>query len=108
MVIKKHYLQIPYDFGENVLTNIVYLENKDLEENGLQLYEFINCSDALISDYSSVAIDYLLLSTDLLDLPWMTMMPIQNQEDGCLRIHWNICQESIFITCSSLNSLFLM
>ena len=56
VVIKKHYLQIPYDFGENVLTNIVYLENQDLEDNGLQLYEFINCSDALISDYSSVAI----------------------------------------------------
>lgn len=44
------------------LTNIVYLENQDLEDNGLQLYEFINCSDALISDYSSVAIDYLLLN----------------------------------------------
>ena len=62
VVIKKHYLQIPYDFGENVLTNIVYLENQDLEDNGLHLYEFINCSDALISDYSSVAIDYLLLN----------------------------------------------
>lgn len=45
-----------------MLTNIVYLENQDLEDNGLQLYEFINCSDALISDYSSVAIDYLLLN----------------------------------------------
>lgn len=65
IVIKKHYLQIPYDFGENVLTNIVYLENKDLAANGLQLYEFINCSDALISDYSSVAIDYLLLDRQL-------------------------------------------
>ena len=62
IVIKKHYLQVPYDFGENVLTNIVYLENRDLADNGLQLYEFINCSDALISDYSSVAIDYLLLN----------------------------------------------
>ncbi len=30
VVIKRHYLQIPYDFGENVLTNIVYLENSDL------------------------------------------------------------------------------
>ena len=65
VVIKKHYLQIPYDFGENVLTNIVYLENQDLEDNGLQLYEFINCSDALVSDYSSVAIDYLLLDKPL-------------------------------------------
>ena len=65
VVIKKHYLQIPYDFGENKLTNIVYLENQDLEENGLQLYEFINCADALVSDYSSVAIDYLLLDRPL-------------------------------------------
>ncbi|MFZ2947501.1 MAG: CDP-glycerol glycerophosphotransferase family protein, partial [Blautia wexlerae] len=65
IVIKKHYLQVPYDFGENVLTNIVYLENGDLADNGLQLYEFINCSDALVSDYSSVAIDYLLLDRPL-------------------------------------------
>ena len=65
IVIKKHYLQVPYDFGENVLTNIVYLENRDLADNGLQLYEFINCSDALVSDYSSVAIDYLLLDRPL-------------------------------------------
>ena len=65
IVIKKHYLQIPYDFGENVLTNIIYLENKDLSAENLQLYEFINCADALVSDYSSVAIDYLLLDRPL-------------------------------------------
>ena len=65
IVIKKHYLQIPYDFGENVLTNIIYLENKDLSAKNLQLYEFINCADALVSDYSSVAIDYLLLDRPL-------------------------------------------
>ncbi|MDO5134597.1 MAG: CDP-glycerol glycerophosphotransferase family protein [Eubacteriales bacterium] len=65
LVIKKHYLQIPYDFGENVLTNIIYVENGDLDREGVQLYQFINCSDALISDYSSVAIDYLLLDRPL-------------------------------------------
>ena len=65
IVIKKHYLQIPYDFGENKLTNILYLENKDLAENDIQLYEFIHYSDALISDYSSVAIDYLLLDKQI-------------------------------------------
>ena len=41
IVIKKHYLQIPYDFGDNVLTNIIYLENRDLEREDVQLYEFI-------------------------------------------------------------------
>ena len=65
IVIKKHYLQIPYDFGENVLTNIIYLENKDLDENQVQLYEFIHYADALVSDYSSVAIDYLLVDRPL-------------------------------------------
>lgn len=65
VVIKKHYLQIPYDFGEEKLTNIVYLENKDLDAEDLQLYEFIHCADALISDYSSVAIDYLLMDRPL-------------------------------------------
>ena len=48
-----------------MLTNIVYVENKDLEARDLQLYEFINCSDALVSDYSSVAIDYLLMDRPL-------------------------------------------
>lgn len=65
LVIKKHYLQIPYDFGDRVLENIIYLENSDLAENDVQLYEFIHYSDALISDYSSVAIDYLLLDKPL-------------------------------------------
>lgn len=65
IVIKKHYLQIPYDFGENVLTNIVYVENKDLDANQVQLYEFIHYADALVSDYSSVAIDYLLMDRPL-------------------------------------------
>ena len=62
IVIKKHYLQIPYDFGDNILTNIIYLENRDLEREDVQLYEFIHYADALVSDYSSVAIDYLLLN----------------------------------------------
>lgn len=42
-------------------TNVFYLDNKDLEENDIQLYELIAKTDALITDFSSVAIDYLLL-----------------------------------------------
>lgn len=61
VVIKRHYLQVPYDFGDSPLTNIVYLENADLAQENVQLYELIHASDALISDYSSVAIDYLLM-----------------------------------------------
>ena len=66
-----------------------------------------NCSDALVSDYSSVAIDYLLLDKPL-GFTWMIMTHTQSQEAGYLRIRWNICQENIFITWNSLNSLFWM
>ncbi len=65
LIIKSHYLQIPYDFGNEPLTNIIYLTNQDLTASGVQLYEFIHYSDALLSDYSSVSIDYLLLDKPL-------------------------------------------
>ena len=107
VVIKKHYLQIPYDFGENVLTNIVYLENQDLEDNGLQLYEFINCSDALISDYSSVAIDYLLLNRPI-GFTLDDYDAYTESRGWVFEDHWNTCQENIFTMYSSLNSLFWM
>lgn len=61
LVIKSHYLQVPYDFGDEPLSNILYLTNADLAESDVQLYEFIHYSDAMISDYSSVSIDYLLM-----------------------------------------------
>ncbi|MDE6025511.1 MAG: CDP-glycerol glycerophosphotransferase family protein [Lachnospiraceae bacterium] len=65
LVIKKHYLQVKYDFGDNKLTNIVYIEDTDLEKEDVQLYEFIHYADALVSDYSSVAIDYILMDRPL-------------------------------------------
>ena len=106
IVIKKHYLQIPYDFGENVLTNIVYLENKDLADNGLQLYEFINCSDALVSDYSSVAIDYLLLDQTSGIHIWMITKRIQNPEAGYSMIRWNICLAKSYVQHAGFRKLY--
>jgi len=40
--------------------NIVSLTNKELLKTGTELYDLLNISDALITDYSSVYIDYLL------------------------------------------------
>lgn len=62
IVIKRHYLQTPYDFGDNPLTNIVYVQDDDLFKHDVQLYEFIHYADALVSDYSSVSVDYILLN----------------------------------------------
>lgn len=42
-------------------TNILTTNDNAIEEHGLQLYELIGTADALITDYSSVFFDYLLL-----------------------------------------------
>ena len=41
--------------------HIVFLDEEEMESSGFQLYELIGQSDALVTDYSSVAIDYMLL-----------------------------------------------
>lgn len=65
LAIKKHYLQKTYHFKNKNLTNVVYVKANDLDERQIQLYEFIHYADAMISDYSSVAIDYLLMDKPL-------------------------------------------
>lgn len=43
------------------MSNIIIADNDYLAEKGLQLYEFLTQTDALITDYSSVYYDYLML-----------------------------------------------
>lgn len=43
------------------MSNIVIADNDYLDKQGKQLYEFLTETDALITDYSSVYYDYLLL-----------------------------------------------
>jgi CDP-glycerol glycerophosphotransferase (TagB/SpsB family) len=65
LILKLHHLQD--DSAIKILNskNIVMLTDNDLNRKEIQLYEFIKESDALISDYSSVAIDYLLLNKQI-------------------------------------------
>lgn len=42
-------------------SNIKLITNEDLEEKGIKLYEFVKDFDALITDYSSIFYDFLLL-----------------------------------------------
>ncbi|MDD3178665.1 MAG: CDP-glycerol glycerophosphotransferase family protein [Candidatus ainarchaeum sp.] len=44
------------------LSNILFILNSDLNFLNFNLYSFMGASDVLITDYSSVAIDYLLLN----------------------------------------------
>lgn len=65
LIIKKHPIQTDWNIKEEDFQNIRYADQKLLDEKGIQLYELISASDGLISDYSSVAVDYMLLDRPL-------------------------------------------
>lgn len=65
LLIKKHPLQIGWEEQEEGFTNIRYVSDALLKEKEVQLYELTGLMDGLISDYSSIAVDYMLLERPL-------------------------------------------
>lgn len=65
LIIKKHPVQTDWDIREENFRNIRYVDQKLLDAKEIQLYELISASDGMISDYSSVAVDYMLLNRPL-------------------------------------------
>lgn len=65
LLIKLH----PYDILSNKMykkyKNIKIIRNQELSKSGIQLYPLIGACDALITDYSSVYIDYLILDRQI-------------------------------------------
>lgn len=49
--------------------NIILLEERLLKINGIDLYELLNSADLLMTDYSSVYFDYLLLDRPIIFIP---------------------------------------
>lgn len=66
LVLKLHPYQAELPVFQRKYDNILVLHNKDLEVQDLQLYQVIPYSDALITDYSSIATDYLLLDKPII------------------------------------------
>lgn len=60
LIIKRHHLQTDYTVDPEAIRNIVFVGSDMLNENGADLYEFMGSTDAMLTDYSSAAIDYLL------------------------------------------------
>lgn len=62
MIIKLHPAQSLEYITIEKFTNILFLTNDDLQEADVQLYHVVTESGALITDYSSIYFDYLLLN----------------------------------------------
>lgn len=61
LVVKLHPFQDSSVMHIGDFTHIVLLEHQVLAENDIQVNQLLGKADALISDYSSAAVDYLLL-----------------------------------------------
>ena len=61
LIIKPHMIQKEFPILQEELSNIEIVNDATFEDDGFQTYEVMSETDGLISDYSSVAIDYLLL-----------------------------------------------
>lgn len=62
LIFKLHHLQANLPIFKRKFSNIIIVKDQELSELGIQLYQFIKYSDILITDYSSIAIDYLLMN----------------------------------------------
>ena len=62
LFIKKHPFQAEYQMKEKAYQNLCFLDDDWLEKRNLQLFEMMAEADAMISDYSSASVDYLLLN----------------------------------------------
>ena len=61
LVVKPHPMDSKAFENISGFNNIITVTNSQLTDAGIQLYELLSETDGLLSDYSSVVIDYLLL-----------------------------------------------
>ena len=65
-LFKLHHLQEKLNVFEEKFSNIKVIKDEDIQKMGLQLYEVLPLTDCLISDYSSVTTDYMLLDKPII------------------------------------------
>ncbi|MBD5509224.1 MAG: hypothetical protein HDR05_14630 [Lachnospiraceae bacterium] len=61
LVLKLHPVQDREKIGKVDMENIVVLDNEQLADLDIQINQLLGHADAMISDYSSAAVDYLVL-----------------------------------------------
>lgn len=65
-IIKIHHLQAESAFFKSKFNNILFLTDEIINDSGIQLYQLVSETDALITDYSSISTDYLLLDRPII------------------------------------------
>lgn len=65
LVLKLHPFQDREKTGKIEMENIILLDNEELAKKDVQINRLLGYADALISDYSSAAVDYMLLDRPL-------------------------------------------
>ena len=78
LIVKPHPMDAKVFNNVSCFSNIKTITNAELKNAGVQLYEFIAETDALLSDYSSVVIDYLMLQKPVV----MVMSDIQEYKNS--------------------------
>lgn len=66
LVFKLHHLQADLPVFHERFNNILVVRDEKLQKLKIQLYQFIPFADAMISDYSSISIDYLALDRPII------------------------------------------
>ncbi len=66
MILKLHHLQSELPTFSRKYTNLLIVRDEDLAGMGVQLYQFIPSADFLVTDYSSISVDYLLLDRPII------------------------------------------
>lgn len=61
VLVKRHPFQEDYSISFDSFSNIKEIKSELFEKTNIPMYKFIGVTDALISDYSSIAIDYLIV-----------------------------------------------
>lgn len=65
-IFKVHHLQAQMKAFNKEFSNILMFDDELIKKHDLQLYEFIMLTDALITDYSSISTDYMLLDRPII------------------------------------------
>lgn len=85
LIIKPHIVELPYlikELGAFEGQNIFVLTDEICKSNHIDFYEVLNAVDILVTDYSSVYFDFLLLDRPIIFIP--TELNIYLQKRGLL------------------------